>query len=960
MRPVEDESLLQALDSVAVEQLRPEFAAAMRALRSRILGQAPVKTLHGRELDGPALISLAESYSHAINSGSVPNIGEAWDALCLTQNERKVEAAVAAFKAKSIAELRKLIPCPPQSLRQGFDVAVQEAIAAIRKDGYGDGAAIDACAVRLTQSLGDLMDSILSENERIGADQCNQILRELYEPIQIKLQENGFSTLSEYEKQRLAMATAFNEKAPNFPSRNEILLRFSIDALSSAAQAISCSAAASAEQACGLLRDGLEIERRTAVEERMGLSRDRDVALARCESMSSALDESKAREDAAKKSAEQAATAAREEKEELKNRVRDAEGAAAVKDMALRAAETQTALMESERERLQLYIKQLESTLQEQKLQGASIEDRLRKQLDDARSSSDAALAELRLQFRSDLSERDARVKEVTAQLEQCRTELLAARSESASQHQACTLLQAEMASKLSASAAATEHMQSSLQQKLDAAEAAFKSKEADLRAALTQEQSSVSLVKDALKDAQARAAAAEASHSAVSTALEHQQQYSASIIDALKSAAPAAAPAEAAHSGSLLVDIHACNEAAIQRISRAHAEERSQLFAVVERLQNNLEGVLHRQRDLEVSAGLAVIESSTDAKYNKDSLQRTLALQEACYGSSSQFIIDSLFRLAVCVGFNGDHAAKAALLERSLSIIDANGSTSPLLIGCLHHLACAYELLGLMNKSSVVAERALQLQQAQAPSHPLVPVLLDVIGRTKSHCGMHADAAASFERAIQLKEKQCGPDDTALVSSLIGFAAAHRALGNKDQARTCSERAYNLCHTTLGAQHPTTALALAHAAYSCYVCGGDASELKLQLQRLEDASAAMSSHIPASSMHRVSSPAASTPISLLPSSPISIPVTPYAVASPAPNSSVKNALSPSATSTPLQPPQAPSSIVSLDAATVNIFLAQCLCAADVARNSLMSYADGMWCSWQDFHRACVLTCVIS
>ena len=42
VRPVEDESLLQSLDSVAVDQLRPEFASAMRALRSRILGQAPV------------------------------------------------------------------------------------------------------------------------------------------------------------------------------------------------------------------------------------------------------------------------------------------------------------------------------------------------------------------------------------------------------------------------------------------------------------------------------------------------------------------------------------------------------------------------------------------------------------------------------------------------------------------------------------------------------------------------------------------------------------------------------------------------------------------------------------------------------------------------------------------------------------------------------------------------------
>jgi hypothetical protein len=158
VRPVEDEALLQALDSVAVEQLRPEFATAMRALRSRILGQAPVKTLHGRELDGPALISLAESYSHAINSGSVPNIGEAWDALCSTQNERKIDAAIAAFKTKSMDELRKLIPCPPKSLQQAFDVAVQEAVAAIRKDGYGDAADERAVFEHLRDGVGDAAD----------------------------------------------------------------------------------------------------------------------------------------------------------------------------------------------------------------------------------------------------------------------------------------------------------------------------------------------------------------------------------------------------------------------------------------------------------------------------------------------------------------------------------------------------------------------------------------------------------------------------------------------------------------------------------------------------------------------------------------------------------------------------------------------------------------------------------
>ncbi len=943
VRPVEDESLLQSLDSVAVEQLRPEFAVAMRALRSRILGQAPVKTLHGRELDGPALISLAESYSHAINSGSVPNIGEAWDALCLTQNERRIDAAISDFKAKSIHELRKLIPCSPKSLRLGFDVAVQEAVAVIRKDGYGDAAAVDACAARLTQCLGDLIDSILSENEKIGADQCHQILRELYEPISIKLQENGFKSLAEYEQQRSSMLAVYNEKAPNFSMRNEIMLQFSLEALSSAAQSISSAAAASAEHSSRQLRDTMESELRAVVEERANLSKERDVALTRCESSSAALSESKEREDAIKKSSDLAEAAFREEKKELKSRIKEVEGFVASKDEALRAAETKAVMLQSERDMLEKLVKQNESALQEHKQQSSAVEDRLRKQLDDLRSSSDAAVAEVRAQFRSDLSERDSRVKEMMSQLELCRAELLAARSEAASQQQTCSLVQAEMASKLSAAAAAAEQQHASFLQKHDAAEAAFKAQEADLRAALSRDQASLSSLKDAVKDAQAQSFAAEAARDAMSAALEQQQRHNASIVDALKSAVPAAAPTSSVQSESVLSDVFACNAATIEHISQTHAEERAQLFAVIQRLQNNCEEMLQRQRDLEIGAALAVIESSIDPKSTKESLSKTLAMQEACYGSSSVHIVDSLFRLAVCAGLNGDHAAKATLLERSLCIIDANGSVSPLITGCLHHLACAYEALGLMKKSSVAAERALQLQETQAPTHYLISVLLECIGRVKSHCGMHDKAAAAFERALQLKEQQNGPNDVALVSCLIGLAAAHRSLNDRDQARLYSERAYKLCNDNLGSEHAFTAVAMAHAAYSCVVCGGDASQLKLQLQRLEQASTIVcSSSTPLHANRFPSTPALATPTSHLPSSPISIPVTPYASMPMTPNSSGRNDPPTSHASTPVQAGLTQSTVMSLDAATVNIFLAQSLFAADVQQTSLMSYAEGV------------------
>ena len=102
------------------------------------------------ELDGPALLSLAESYSHAINSvpppptlnhplppptrpspsrpltpiqGSVPNIGEAWDSLCLNQNIRRMEAVVAGFKTAQVPLLHALIPCAPADLRSQHDAA---------------------------------------------------------------------------------------------------------------------------------------------------------------------------------------------------------------------------------------------------------------------------------------------------------------------------------------------------------------------------------------------------------------------------------------------------------------------------------------------------------------------------------------------------------------------------------------------------------------------------------------------------------------------------------------------------------------------------------------------------------------------------------------------------------------------------------------------------------------------
>ena len=66
-------------------QFRPEFKLQVDNLRLKILKKARPKVLNGRALNGAMLLELCVAYTDAINTGSVPNIQNAWSYVC--QNE---------------------------------------------------------------------------------------------------------------------------------------------------------------------------------------------------------------------------------------------------------------------------------------------------------------------------------------------------------------------------------------------------------------------------------------------------------------------------------------------------------------------------------------------------------------------------------------------------------------------------------------------------------------------------------------------------------------------------------------------------------------------------------------------------------------------------------------------------------------------------------------------------------
>ena len=77
VRPVEDEKLIQKLNSLSDTQLRREFLDQLNFLREKILAKLTPKQLKGVNLNITMYIAMVEKYVDAINKGQVPNISSA-------------------------------------------------------------------------------------------------------------------------------------------------------------------------------------------------------------------------------------------------------------------------------------------------------------------------------------------------------------------------------------------------------------------------------------------------------------------------------------------------------------------------------------------------------------------------------------------------------------------------------------------------------------------------------------------------------------------------------------------------------------------------------------------------------------------------------------------------------------------------------------------------------------------
>ena len=78
VRPVVEESQLQSLEKLNIEDLRSEFVEQVFKMRKKIINAMRPKTINKHAIDGSMWIELAEQYVNAINDGTIPSVESSW------------------------------------------------------------------------------------------------------------------------------------------------------------------------------------------------------------------------------------------------------------------------------------------------------------------------------------------------------------------------------------------------------------------------------------------------------------------------------------------------------------------------------------------------------------------------------------------------------------------------------------------------------------------------------------------------------------------------------------------------------------------------------------------------------------------------------------------------------------------------------------------------------------------
>lgn len=230
VRPLNSEDQLQHLESLELEELRPEFQTQVFRLREKILTKVKPKQLNGKNLSGAMLAGLLRAYVAALNAGAVPAIETAWDYICKSECAKATEEAMKVYMGQTCeaVEARTL-----GELKQWHKKAKAAAISTFTTLAVGMEA--EAGKVSVLADISKKYAVLKEKNEEKARELTEESLKSLYRRIEDRLNAGDFPSFPTYEKEMTAFQTYFSEKGSQDPLRRLQLAEFSLEKVSQTA-----------------------------------------------------------------------------------------------------------------------------------------------------------------------------------------------------------------------------------------------------------------------------------------------------------------------------------------------------------------------------------------------------------------------------------------------------------------------------------------------------------------------------------------------------------------------------------------------------------------------------------------------------------------------------------------------------------------------------------------------------
>ena len=189
-RPVDDESLLQSLDSLNPHELRPGFLKGLKKLKDQIF-ESKYKQYQKKSLRGKDFLELLSKFLESINSETIPDIQSTWDFIMTHEYEALTEKWIDEItKLKNLLQTK--LPLNDEEIVSQFAILKEKADENIIDCHFRNENLTYKSISCVTDALDEEIQNLLESNKKMCLDYNIELLNSLFTPLFFAIENNEY------------------------------------------------------------------------------------------------------------------------------------------------------------------------------------------------------------------------------------------------------------------------------------------------------------------------------------------------------------------------------------------------------------------------------------------------------------------------------------------------------------------------------------------------------------------------------------------------------------------------------------------------------------------------------------------------------------------------------------------------------------------------------------------------